>query len=138
MRIVGWNIRGFGRSGRKTQIKELARKEAADVLLLQETIRQDFTDQELRSLVNGEVFHWQWRSAVIYSSARFWPRSVVLTGRKWATLVRRSMMTQMESCPLFDLGRPVIKSIPTSSHFHVGIFNGWSRPAGLWCSALTR
>jgi exonuclease III len=53
MRIVGWNIRGFGRSGRKTQIKELARKEAADVLFLQETIRQDFTDQELRSLVNG-------------------------------------------------------------------------------------
>jgi exonuclease III len=57
MRIVGWNIRGFGRSGRKTQIKELARKEAVDVLFLQETIRQDFTDQELRSLVNGEVFH---------------------------------------------------------------------------------
>jgi exonuclease III len=64
MRIVGWNIHGFGR---KTQIKELARKEAVDVLFLQETIRQDFTDQELRSLVNGEVFHWQWRSAVGHS-----------------------------------------------------------------------
>jgi exonuclease III len=67
MRIVGWNIRGYGRSGRKTQIKELARKEGADVIFLQETICQDFTDQELRSLVNGEVFHWQWRSAVGYS-----------------------------------------------------------------------
>jgi exonuclease III len=67
MRIVGWNIRGFGRSGRRTQIKELVHKEGADVLFLQETIRQEFTDQELRSLVNGEVFHWHWRSAVGHS-----------------------------------------------------------------------
>jgi exonuclease III len=67
MRIVGWNIHGFGHSGRRTQIKELVRKEGADVLFLQEMIRQDFTDQELRSLVNGEVFHWHWRSAVGHS-----------------------------------------------------------------------
>jgi hypothetical protein len=26
-------------------------------------MRQDFTDQELRGLVNGELFHWHWRSA---------------------------------------------------------------------------
>jgi hypothetical protein len=60
MRIVGKNIHGFGPSGRKTQIKELSCKEATDVIFLQETIHQDFTDQKLRSLVNGEVFHWQW------------------------------------------------------------------------------
>jgi exonuclease III len=63
MRIVGWNIRGFGHSGRRTQIKDLVRKECVDILFLQEMIRQDFTDQELRLLVNGEVFHWHWRSA---------------------------------------------------------------------------
>jgi exonuclease III len=72
MRIIGWNIRGFGRSGRKTQIKDLACKEAADILFLQEMIRQDFTDQELRSLVNGEVFHWQWKSAVGHSGECCW------------------------------------------------------------------
>jgi hypothetical protein len=30
-----------------------------------------------------------------------------------------------------------MKSIPISSHFHLGTFNGCSSPAGLWCSALT-
>ena len=57
---------------------------------------------------------------------------------KWATLVSRSTMTQIESWPRLDLGSPVIKSIPISSHFHSGIFKGWSNPAGRWCSALTR
>jgi hypothetical protein len=27
-------------------------------------MRQDFTDQELRSLVSGDLFHWHWRAAV--------------------------------------------------------------------------
>jgi hypothetical protein len=35
-----------------------------DIIFLQETMRQDFTDQELRNLVNGDLFHWHWRSAV--------------------------------------------------------------------------
>jgi hypothetical protein len=30
-------------------------------------MRQDFTDQELRSLVNGELFHWHWCSTVGHS-----------------------------------------------------------------------
>jgi exonuclease III len=64
MRAAGWNMRGFGWSGRKTQVKEFVRKENLDIIFLQETLRQDFTDQELRSLVNGELFHWHWRSAV--------------------------------------------------------------------------
>uniref|UniRef100_A0A0A9AZK9 Uncharacterized protein n=1 Tax=Arundo donax TaxID=35708 RepID=A0A0A9AZK9_ARUDO len=37
----------------------------------------------------------------------------------------------MESCPLAILGKPIIKSILISSHFHVGIDKGLSRPAGL-------
>jgi endonuclease/exonuclease/phosphatase family metal-dependent hydrolase len=64
MRAAGWNMRGFGRSGRKTQVKEFVRKENLDIIFLQETMRQDFTDQELRGIVNGELFHWHWRSAV--------------------------------------------------------------------------
>jgi exonuclease III len=64
MKVDGWNLRGFGRSGRKTQLKDFIRKEALDIIFLQETMRQEFTDQELRGLVNGEMFHWHWRSAV--------------------------------------------------------------------------
>jgi hypothetical protein len=25
-------------------------------------MRQEFTDQELRGLVNGDLFHWHWRA----------------------------------------------------------------------------
>jgi exonuclease III len=64
MKVAGWNLRGFGRSGRKTQLKDFIKKEALDIIFLQETMRQDFTDQELRGLVNGELFHWHWRPAL--------------------------------------------------------------------------
>jgi hypothetical protein len=57
MRAAGWNMRGFGRSGRRTQLRDFISKEQLDLIILQETMRQDFTDQELRSLVNGELFH---------------------------------------------------------------------------------
>jgi hypothetical protein len=64
MKVAGWNLRGFGRRGRKTQLKEFIRKEALDIIFLHETMHQDFTDQELRGLVNGDLFHWHWRPAV--------------------------------------------------------------------------
>jgi exonuclease III len=57
MRAAGWNMRGFGRSGRRTQLHDFIRKEQLDIIFLQETMRQDFTDQELRGLVNNELFH---------------------------------------------------------------------------------
>jgi exonuclease III len=64
MRAAGWNMRGFGRRGRRTQLRDFIRKEQLDIIFLQEMIRQDFTDQELRGLVNGELFHWHRRAAV--------------------------------------------------------------------------
>jgi exonuclease III len=51
-------MRGFGQRGRKTQLKDYLRKESIDVICLQETIKQSFTDQELKSIVLGETFHW--------------------------------------------------------------------------------
>jgi hypothetical protein len=36
------------------------RKENIDVICLQETIKQSFTDQELKSIEPGETFHWSW------------------------------------------------------------------------------
>jgi exonuclease III len=63
MRIMGWNMRGFGWRGRRTQLRDYLRKENIDVICLQETIKQSFTDQELKSIEPGETFHWSWVSA---------------------------------------------------------------------------
>jgi exonuclease III len=38
MRAAGWNMRGFGRRGRRTQLKDFIRKEQLDIIFLQETI----------------------------------------------------------------------------------------------------
>jgi exonuclease III len=64
MRAAGWNMRGFSWSGQRTQLHDFISKEQLDIIFLQETMHQDFTDRELRSLVNGELFHWHWRAAV--------------------------------------------------------------------------
>nr|XP_051208064.1 uncharacterized protein LOC127323999 [Lolium perenne] len=63
MRALFWNIRGFGRRGRRTLLKEYLRLHRIDVVLLQETIKQDFTDAELASLEVGEKFFWSWLPA---------------------------------------------------------------------------
>jgi hypothetical protein len=57
---------------------------------------------------------------------------------KWATLVRQSIITQIESFLFCVWGSPITKSMSISSHFHLGTGRGWSRPAGFWCSALVR
>jgi endonuclease/exonuclease/phosphatase family metal-dependent hydrolase len=57
-------MRGFGHSGRRTQLQDFIKKKRLDIIFLQETMRQDFTDQELRSLVSGDLFHWHWRAVV--------------------------------------------------------------------------
>ena len=44
----------------------------------------------------------------------------------------------MASFPFWVFGKPVMKSILTLSHSHLGIGNGWRVPTGLWCSALMR
>jgi exonuclease III len=63
MRFLFWNIRGFGRKGRQTLLKEYLRLHRIDVVLLQETIKQDFSDTELRSLEIGDKFFWDWLPA---------------------------------------------------------------------------
>jgi exonuclease III len=50
MRAMFWNIRGFGVRGRRTMLKDYLRKHRIDIVCLQETIKQDFMDHELRSL----------------------------------------------------------------------------------------
>jgi hypothetical protein len=57
------NIRGFRRKGRRTLLKDYLREHKIDVVLLQETIKQDFSDSELRSLEAGDKFFWPWLPA---------------------------------------------------------------------------
>jgi hypothetical protein len=65
-------------------------------------------------------------------------RVIFLTGRKWAILVSRSTITQIESYPFAVLDNPIIKSMLISSHFHVGIGKDCNGPAVFICMALTR
>ena len=67
MRVLFFNIRGFGRSGRRTLIKDLLRNHKIDIVCLQETIKQDFTDFELQGLEVGEKIYWCWLPAVGHS-----------------------------------------------------------------------
>ncbi|KAK1693140.1 hypothetical protein QYE76_009837 [Lolium multiflorum] len=54
---------GFGRRGRRTLLKDYLRLHKIDLVFLQETIKQDFTDTELRSLEIGDKFFWNWLPA---------------------------------------------------------------------------
>jgi exonuclease III len=63
MRALIWNIRGFGRRGRRDQLRDFLRKARVDILFLQETIRQEFSLQELESLEIGDKFFWTWLPA---------------------------------------------------------------------------
>jgi hypothetical protein len=60
MKALLYNIRGFGQQGCRTQLKDFMREHRLDVLGLQETIKQDFSTAELRSLECGQPFIWNW------------------------------------------------------------------------------
>ncbi|KAE8821478.1 hypothetical protein D1007_00251 [Hordeum vulgare] len=62
MKVLCWNIRGFGRPGRRRQLIDFLRQKAIDIVGLQETIRQDFRILELPRLSRHQ-FAWQWLPA---------------------------------------------------------------------------
>jgi hypothetical protein len=62
---------------------------------------------------------------------------VVDTGIKWADLVKRSTMTQIELYPREVWGKPTMKPIHMFSHFHLGMLKGCRFLVGLKWSALT-
>lgn len=63
MRVVFWNVRGLGAAGRQRQLREMVFEQKVDIICLQETIKQSFTDRELRNLV-GDNFTWRYVAAV--------------------------------------------------------------------------
>jgi exonuclease III len=54
---------GLGGKGRRRQLRELVSKHRVDVLCLQETMKVEFTNTELRNLVGGHSFSWNWTAA---------------------------------------------------------------------------
>jgi hypothetical protein len=73
----------------------------------------------------------------MYNSAYCLTLYLVPTGMKWANFIRQSTITHIESCSHEVRGKPIIKSMQMSSHFHSGILKGCSFPVGLKWSALT-
>jgi exonuclease III len=67
MRALSYNIRGFGREGRRSQLRDYIRTNRLDIIGLQETIKQDFSTAELRSLEVGGLFAWNHLPAVGHS-----------------------------------------------------------------------
>ena len=72
-----------------------------------------------------------------YNLAYFLAEYLVSTRRKWADLVRRSIMTQIESYPFAVWGKPITKSIEISSYFQTGIGKGCRNLGVRIWSALT-
>jgi exonuclease III len=63
MKILFWNIRGLGGEGRRKQLREMMADQRIDVVCLQETIKEDFNQWELRALCDQGNFSWNWTPA---------------------------------------------------------------------------
>ncbi|CAM0912939.1 unnamed protein product [Alopecurus aequalis] len=59
IRFFDWNSRGFGQEGRRKHLSEYIRREDVDIVGIQETLRQDFSIEELQGL-SPHKFVWQW------------------------------------------------------------------------------
>jgi exonuclease III len=67
MKILCWNVRGLGGKGRSRQLKEMVDKNRVEILCLQETMKEHFTIAELRELVSGQSFSWNWTTSASHS-----------------------------------------------------------------------
>jgi len=48
-----WNVRGLGKSSRRSLVKDHIISDSLEVVALQETIKQNFEDWELRELAGN-------------------------------------------------------------------------------------
>lgn len=60
MNILFWNIRGLGGKGRKAQLKKILLNHSIKCVCMSETIKQNFTNRELRALGGGLSYKWDW------------------------------------------------------------------------------
>jgi hypothetical protein len=62
MKVLFWNIRGWGQEDRR-QISEFINRERFDTVGLQETIKEELTDKELAQIGGKHDFICNWLSA---------------------------------------------------------------------------
>lgn len=60
MRTLFWNVKGLGKAFRRNWVKEHILDEDLDVVAIQETIKQDFADWELKEMAGNRDFSWFW------------------------------------------------------------------------------
>jgi exonuclease III len=60
MKVLFWNVRGLGGRKRRGQLKELIGEHRVDVICVLETMKREFALSELRNLVGGASFSWNW------------------------------------------------------------------------------
>lgn len=58
-----WNVRGLGTVHRRSYVKAHILQEDLDIVALQETIKQGFSDKELKEMSGVHDFHWIWSPA---------------------------------------------------------------------------
>jgi len=78
MKIMFWNVRGLGKAYRRSLVKSHVIQEELDVVAVQETIKTDFVDWELKEMAGNKDFVWYWIPAKGHSGD-------LLTGVKWET-----------------------------------------------------
>jgi exonuclease III len=55
-----WNVRGLGTTHRRGFILKHVIEEDLDIVGVQETIKQDFSDYELKDMSGTVDFTWKW------------------------------------------------------------------------------
>lgn len=63
MKILFWNIRGWGQEDRRRQIAEFIKQEHYDIVGIQETIKESLTEKELNHIAGSFPFMWTWLAA---------------------------------------------------------------------------
>ena len=60
MRCMFWNVRGLGTAHRRGLVLKHVIQENLDIVGIQETIKQEFSDQELKDMSGTVDFVWKW------------------------------------------------------------------------------
>jgi exonuclease III len=72
MKILFWNIRGFGKVARRRQIRDYIMGEDVKGIGIQETMREDFSQKDLSEIAGNKSFKWIWKSARGHSGVSCW------------------------------------------------------------------
>lgn len=57
MKVLVWNIRGLGNSARGRQLRELIIEKEVDIICIQETKKESFSDRDLNTFQGNRIFN---------------------------------------------------------------------------------